>query len=108
MVDLGGSTYYIFLNARRAPFNNQLAREAVVTGLNQPAMSTARGRARSCRPATSCRRRCRSPEPRDQLPVRQPGHGGNMAKAKALLKQSGMAGSSVTVWSEERFRDSSG
>ena len=38
-VNLGGSTYYIFLNTKAKPFNNQLAREAVVTGLNQDAMN---------------------------------------------------------------------
>ena len=39
MVNLGGSTYYVFMNYSEPPFNNQLAREAVVTGLNQDAMS---------------------------------------------------------------------
>ena len=29
-VDLGGSTYYIFMNQSEKPFNNQLARQAVV------------------------------------------------------------------------------
>ena len=38
-VDLGGSTYYIFLNSKAKPFISQLAREAVVTGLNQNAMN---------------------------------------------------------------------
>jgi peptide/nickel transport system substrate-binding protein len=39
LVNLGGSVYYIFMNSQNKPFNNQLAREAVVTGLNQDAMS---------------------------------------------------------------------
>ena len=38
-INLGGSTYYIFFNVTNKPFNNQLAREAVVTGLNQDAMN---------------------------------------------------------------------
>jgi len=33
-VNLGGSVYYVFLNSTVKSFNNQLAREAVVTGLN--------------------------------------------------------------------------
>ena len=31
LVDLGGTTYYIFMNVSKAPFNNQDAREAVVS-----------------------------------------------------------------------------
>ncbi len=38
-VNLGGSTYYVFMNVTNKPFNNQLAREAVVTGLNEDAMN---------------------------------------------------------------------
>jgi len=33
------STYYVFFNTKEKPFNNQLARQAVITGLNQGAMS---------------------------------------------------------------------
>ena len=36
------------------------------------------------------------------MPVRRPGSGGNLAKAKQLVQQSGMAGTPVTVWSETR------
>ena len=35
-------------------------------------------------------------------PYGNPGAGGDIAKAKALVKQSGMAGQPVTVWSETR------
>jgi peptide/nickel transport system substrate-binding protein len=99
-VDLGGSTYYIFLNAQEKPFNNQLAREAVVTGLNQDAMS--RLGSGTLDPACFF------------LPPSVPGHPtsatcpygtpgtGNLAKAKALVQQSGLAGTPVTVWSETR------
>jgi peptide/nickel transport system substrate-binding protein len=101
LVNLGGSTYYIFLNVTEKPFNNLKAREAVVTGLNEDEMS----RLGSGTLAPAC----------FFLPPDVPGHPpasascpygtpgtGNLAKAKALVKASGMAGQSVTVWSEER------
>jgi peptide/nickel transport system substrate-binding protein len=100
LVNLGGSVYYIFLNSQHKPFNNQLAREAVVTGLNQDAMS--RLGSGTLTPACFF------------LPPAIPGHPtssscpygtpglGDLAKAKALVKQSGMAGQPVTVWSQER------
>jgi len=99
-VDLGGSTYYIFLNSKAKPFNNQLAREAVVTGLSQPAMNRLGSGtlAYGCyflppaiigHPTTAC-------------PYGNPAAGGDIAKAKQLVQQSGMAGQPVTVWSETR------
>jgi peptide/nickel transport system substrate-binding protein len=100
-VNLGGSTYYIFMNVTEKPFNNQLAREAVVTGLNQNAMN----RLGSGTLIPSC----------FFLPADVPGHiggysqcpygtpgDGNLAKAKQLVQQSGMAGQPVTVWSQGR------
>jgi peptide/nickel transport system substrate-binding protein len=100
-VNLGGSTYYVFMNTQKAPFSNQLAREAVVTGLNQEAFS--RLGAGTLEPA------CYflppdvpgHPSSSTKCPYGTPGTG-NLAKAKALLKQSGMAGTPVTVWSETR------
>jgi peptide/nickel transport system substrate-binding protein len=100
LVNLGGSVYYVFLNSQNTPFNNQLAREAVVTGLNQDAMS--RLGSGTLTPACFF------------LPPAVPGHPtssscpygtpglGNLAKAKQLVQQSGMAGQPVTVWSQER------
>lgn len=95
LVGLGSGTWYLFLNARRKPFSSQLAREAVVTGLNENAMD----RMASGTLAPGCY----------FLPAGLPGHSsascpygtpgdGNLAKAKALLKQSGMEGQPVTVW----------
>ena len=100
-VNLGGSTYYIFMNVTQKPFSSQLAREAVVTGLNQDAMN----RLGSGTLIPAC----------FFLPADVPGHisgnsqcpygtpgTGNLAKAKQLVKQSGMAGTPVTVWSQGR------
>jgi peptide/nickel transport system substrate-binding protein len=99
MVDLGGSTYYIFLNATEPPFNNQLAREAVVTGLNQDAMT--RLGSGTLVPACFFLPPDVPGHPTGPCPYGTPGIG-NLAKAKALVKQSGQEGAAVTVWSEER------
>jgi peptide/nickel transport system substrate-binding protein len=99
LVNLGGSVYYFFLNASKAPFNNQLAREAVVQGLNQTAFS--RLGSGTLQPGCFF------------LPPGIPGHGvgscpygnpatGNLAKARKLLKESGQANTPVTIYGEER------
>jgi peptide/nickel transport system substrate-binding protein len=99
MVDLGGSTYYVFLNATEPPFNNQLAREAVVTGLNQDAMT--RLGSGTLVPACFFLPPDVPGHPSGACPYGTPGTG-NLAKAKALVKQSGEEGAPVTVWSETR------
>jgi len=99
-VNLGGSTYYMFLNTQVKPFNNELARQAVVTGLNQEAFN--RLSAGTLQPGCFF------------LPPGVPGHptgvncpfgtpgSGNLAKAKQMVQQSGTAGTAVTVWSDTR------
>jgi peptide/nickel transport system substrate-binding protein len=98
-VNLGGSTYYVFLNSTEKPFNSQLAREAVVTGLNQDAFS--RLGAGTLQPACYFLPPALPGHPTAPCPYGTPGTG-NLAKAKALVKQSGMEGQPVTVWSETR------
>jgi peptide/nickel transport system substrate-binding protein len=99
LVNLGGSVYYFFLNASKAPFNNVEARQAVVTGLNQEGFS--RLGSGSLQPGCYF------------LPPGIAGHGvgkcplanpatGNLAKAKKLLKESGQANVPITVYGEER------
>ncbi len=93
------STYYFFLNSKAKPFSSQLAREAVVVGLDRNALS----RLGSGYFIPGCY----------LLPPTMIGHATqpcpygdpatpNLAKAKALVQQSGMAGQPVTVWGEER------
>ena len=94
---LGISTWYIFMNTQEKPFSSQLAREAVAVGISRPAMD----RIASGTLAPAC----------FLLPPAVPGHptapcpygssqNGNVAKAKALVSRSGMAGTPITVWSQ--------
>jgi peptide/nickel transport system substrate-binding protein len=98
-VNLGGSVYYVFLNSTVKPFNNQLAREAVVTGLNETAFN--RLSSGSLAPGCFFLPPAVAGHPTGACPYGTPGTG-NLAKAKQLVKQSGMAGQPVTVWSQER------
>jgi peptide/nickel transport system substrate-binding protein len=98
-VNLGGSTYYVFFNGTEKPFSSQLAREAVVTGLNEDAFN--RLSSGSLAPGCFFLPPAVAGHPTGACPYGTPGIG-NLAKAKALVKQSGMAGQPVTVWSQER------
>jgi peptide/nickel transport system substrate-binding protein len=93
------STYYFFLNIKTRPFSSQLAREAVIVGLDRNALS----RLGSGYFVPGCY----------LLPPPMIGHATqpcpygdpatpDLAKAKALVKQSGMAGAAITVWGQER------
>ncbi|HEY1510751.1 MAG TPA: ABC transporter substrate-binding protein [Solirubrobacteraceae bacterium] len=93
------STYYVFFNTKTKPFSSQLAREAVVTGLNQNAMS--RLGSGSLIPGCYFLPPGIIGHPTGPCPYGTPGNG-DIAKAKALVQKSGMAGTPVTVWSETR------
>ncbi len=91
------STFYFFLNTKTKPFNNLQARQAVNYAIDKDAIS----RLASGFQKPSCY----------FLPEGIPGHPTNpcpygdkpdLAKAKALVKQSGLAGTKVTVWGETR------
>ena len=99
LVNLGGSTYYFFLNSKEKPFSSQLAREAVVTGLNEETYS--REGSGTLAPACYFLPPAVAGHPTGSCPYGTPGTG-NLAKAKAMVKQSGMAGQPVTVWTQER------
>jgi peptide/nickel transport system substrate-binding protein len=94
------STYYIFLNTKAKPFSSQLAREAVVTGMNQNAFN--RLGSGTLIPGCFFLPPGMVGHPTGSCPYGDPASGGDIAKAKALVKQSGMAGQPVTVWSETR------
>ena len=98
-INLGGSTYYVFMNTTEPPFSSQLAREAVVTGLDQVAMSRIGGG--TLDPGCYFLPPSVYGHPTKPCPYGTPGTG-NLAKAKQLVKQSGMAGTKVTVWSQNR------
>jgi peptide/nickel transport system substrate-binding protein len=99
-VNLGTSTYYIFLDVRRAPFNNPLVRRAVVTGLNRRVMAKLAGG--SLVPACFFLPPAIPGHPTGPCPYGDPVSGGDIAKAKQLIRQSGDAGAKVTVFSEIR------
>ena len=94
------STYYVFMNTKTKPFSSQLARQAVLTGLNQNAMS--RLGSGTLIPGCYFLPPGMVGHPTAPCPYGAPASGGNLAKAKALVQQSGMAGTPVTVWSETR------
>ncbi len=94
------STYYVFLNTKSKPFSSQLAREAVITGIDQNAMS--RLGSGTLIPGCFFLPPGMIGHPTGTCPYGNPASGGNIAKAKQLVQQSGMAGTPVTVWSETR------
>jgi peptide/nickel transport system substrate-binding protein len=94
------STYYVFLNTQTKPFSSQLAREAVITGIDQNAMS--RLGSGTLIPGCYFLPPGMIGHPTAACPYGNPASGGDLTKAKALVKQSGMAGAPVTVWSETR------
>jgi peptide/nickel transport system substrate-binding protein len=93
------STYYVFLNTKAKPFSSQLAREAVATGINQNAMN--RLGSGTLLPGCFFLPPHMIGHPSGKCPYGNPGNG-DLAKAKQLVQQSGMAGQKVTVWSETR------
>jgi peptide/nickel transport system substrate-binding protein len=94
------STFYFFMNTQVKPFSNQLAREAVVTALDRRALSRLDGGnfVETCwfLPQGMVG------HPTSQCPYGDPAGAPNLAKAKQLVQQSGMAGTQVTVWGQNR------
>jgi peptide/nickel transport system substrate-binding protein len=93
-------TTYFFLNSKIKPFNNQLAREAVMYALNRPAQS--RLDSGYIEPGCYLLPPLIAGHPSAPCPYGEPGSTGNLAKARELVRQSGMAGTPVTVWGGSR------
>jgi peptide/nickel transport system substrate-binding protein len=97
------STEFFFLNTKAKPFSSQLAREAVNYALDRPAVQRLDGGMLT--PACYLLPLGMPGHPTAPCPYGQPNEAAtaaNVAKAKELITQSGMAGAPVTVWSENR------
>jgi peptide/nickel transport system substrate-binding protein len=94
-------TFYWFLNVTEKPFSNQLAREAVQIATDRPAL--ARLGSGSLVPGCYLLPPQMTGHPTGPCPYGiVPGQSPDVAKAKQLVQQSGMAGQPVTVWAENR------
>ncbi|MGB7587106.1 MAG: ABC transporter substrate-binding protein [Solirubrobacterales bacterium] len=94
------STYYFFLNVTKPPFSNELARQAVLTGLDRTALQKlASG---FLEPGCFFIPEGIVGHPTSECPYGDPSKPGDLAKAKQMVQESGMAGTPVTVWGENR------
>ena len=94
------STFYFFLNVDIPPFNNELARQAVNTAIDRPALQ----RLASGFLEPECYFLPEGIAGHSDSPCpygAADGHG-DIAKAQQLVQQSGTAGQSITVWGEQR------
>ena len=94
------STEFFFLNTRAKPFNNQLVREAVNYAIDRRAVARLAGGLLT--PACYLLPLGMPGHPTAPCPYGEPQAAPNLAKAKELVTQSGLAGTPVTVWSEDR------
>jgi peptide/nickel transport system substrate-binding protein len=94
------STFYFFLNTKTKPFNNELARQAVNWATDRRALARLNGG--NFQPTCWFLPQGLTGHPTGPCPYGDPNAAPNIAKAKALVQQSGMAGTSVTVWGETR------
>src|SRR3984885_301051 len=94
-------TIYFFLNVTEKPFSNQLAREAVQIAVDRPAL--ARLGSGALVPGCYLLPPQMTGHPTGPCPDGiDPNSSPDVAKAKQLVQQSGMAGQAVTVWAENR------
>jgi peptide/nickel transport system substrate-binding protein len=93
-------TFYWFLNVTEKPFNNQLAREAVAMAVDRPALAKLGSGALV--PGCYLLPPAMPGYPTQPCPYGNPSAAPNIAAAKKLVQQSGMAGQPVTVWAENR------
>lgn len=94
------STFYFFMNVQIPPFNNELARQAVNTAIDRPALQ--RLASGFLKPECFFLPEGIVGHPDSACPYGAPDAHGDIAKAQQLVQQSGTAGQSITVWGEER------
>jgi peptide/nickel transport system substrate-binding protein len=95
-----GKTFYFFMNVTNKPFSSQLAREAVIKALDYSAL--ARLGSGTLSPGCYLLPPGMVGHPTAACPYRDPASPPDIAGAKKLVQQSGMAGMAVTVWAENR------
>ena len=93
-------TLYFFLNSKTKPFSNQLAREAVNYALDRRALS--RLDSGNITPDCYFLPPGLVGHPTAPCPYGDPTQAPNLARARQLVSQSGMAGTPVTVWGQTR------
>ncbi len=94
------STFYFFLNTQIPPFNNELARQAVNTAIDRPALQ--RLASGFLQPECFFIPAGIPGHPDSECPYGAADGNGDIAKAQQLVQQSGTAGQNVTVWGEQR------
>jgi peptide/nickel transport system substrate-binding protein len=94
------STLYFFLNTTALPFSNELARRAVLTALNRPALARVGGE--FMRPECYLLPDGITGHPGDSCPYGDADAEGDLPEARRLVQQSGTGGELVTVWGEDR------
>jgi peptide/nickel transport system substrate-binding protein len=93
------STFYFFLNTTTLPFSSELARRAVVTALDRPAL--ARLSNETLEPECHLVPDGIPGHPSSSCPYGGANDEGDLQAARELVQQSGTAGTPVTVWGED-------
>ncbi|MGI8921533.1 MAG: ABC transporter substrate-binding protein [Solirubrobacteraceae bacterium] len=93
-------TLYFFLNTTEKPFNNPLARQAVIMALDRNAL--ARLDSGNLTPDCYFLPALLVGHPTAPCPYGNPAAAPNLAAAKKLVAQAGLTGTPVTVWGQER------
>jgi peptide/nickel transport system substrate-binding protein len=91
---------YFFMNTKSKPFDNPLVREAVNYALDRRALQ--RLDSGMLQPACYFLPVGMPGHPTSSCPYGEPNAAPNLTKAKELVRQSGLAGTSVTVWGGSR------
>jgi len=94
------STFYFFMNTTKPPFNNLKARQAVNYAIDRRALQ--RLASGFLKPGCFFLPEGIVGHPTSPCPYGDPNKPADLAKAKQLVKQSGTAGTTVTVWGENR------